>query len=92
MGVALSTEPDLLLLDEPTAGLNSEESMVLVRKMRGMLSGQTIILVEHDMGVVMELADNISVLHYGAILAEGPPREIKENEEVKKVYLGSEHA
>ncbi len=92
MGVALSTEPDLLLLDEPTAGLNSEESMVLVRKMRSMLSGQTIILVEHDMGVVMELADNISVLHYGAILAEGPPNEIKENEEVKKVYLGSEHA
>ena len=92
MGIALSTEPDLLLLDEPTAGLNSQESMVLVKKMRSMLSGQTIILVEHDMGVVMELADNISVLHYGAILAEGPPKEIKENEEVKKVYLGSEHA
>jgi branched-chain amino acid transport system ATP-binding protein len=92
MGIALSTEPDLLLLDEPTAGLNSQESMLLVKKMRGMLSGQTIILVEHDMGVVMELADNISVLHYGSILAEGPPDEIKENEEVKKVYLGSEHA
>ncbi len=92
MGIALSTEPDLLLLDEPTAGLNSQESMVLVKKMRSMLSGQTIILVEHDMGVVMELADNISVLHYGSILAEGPPDEIKENEEVKKVYLGSEHA
>ncbi|MGZ3538478.1 MAG: ABC transporter ATP-binding protein [Thermodesulfobacteriota bacterium] len=92
MGIALSTGPDLLLLDEPTAGLNSQESMVLVKKMRNMLSGQTIILVEHDMGVVMELADNISVLHYGAILAEGPPAEIQENEEVKRVYLGSEHA
>jgi branched-chain amino acid transport system ATP-binding protein len=92
MGIALSTEPALLLLDEPTAGLNSQESMILVKKMRSMLSGQTIILVEHDMGVVMELADNISVLHYGSILAEGPPDEIKENEEVKKVYLGSEHA
>jgi len=88
MGIALSTGPELLLLDEPTAGLNSQESMVLVKKMRGMLSGQTIILVEHDMGVVMELADNISVLHYGSILAEGPTSEIKENEEVKKVYLG----
>ena len=88
MGIALSTEPDLLLLDEPTAGLNSQESMVLVKKMRSMLSGQTIVLVEHDMGVVMELADNISVLHYGSILAEGPPTEIKENKEVKKVYLG----
>ena len=92
MGIALSTEPALLLLDEPTAGLNSQESMVLVKKMRNMLSGQTIILVEHDMGVVMELADNISVLHYGAILAEGTPDVIRENEEVKKVYLGSEHA
>jgi branched-chain amino acid transport system ATP-binding protein len=89
MGIALSTEPKLLLLDAPTAGLNSQESMGLVKKMRSMLSGQTIILVEHDMGVVMELADNISVLHYGSIIAEGPPDEIKENEEVKKVYLGT---
>ena len=88
MGIALSTDPDLLLLDEPTAGLNTQESMALVRKMRTMLSGQTIILVEHDMGVVMELADRISVLHYGEILAEGSPEEIKNNEEVKKVYLG----
>lgn len=89
MGIALSTDPDLLLLDEPTAGLNSQESLALVKKMRSMLSGQTIILVEHDMEVVMELADNISVLHYGSIIAEGPPEEIKENEEVKKVYLGT---
>lgn len=88
MGIALSTGPDLLLLDEPTAGMNSQESMVLVKRIRSMLSGQTIMLVEHDMGVVMELADHISVLHYGAILAEGPPKEIKENEEVKRVYLG----
>ncbi|MEW6376218.1 MAG: ABC transporter ATP-binding protein [Thermodesulfobacteriota bacterium] len=89
MGIALSKDPDLLLLDEPTAGLNSQESLALVKKMRSMLSGQTILLVEHDMGVVMELADNISVLHYGSIIAEGPPEEIKENQEVKKVYLGS---
>jgi branched-chain amino acid transport system ATP-binding protein len=89
MGIALSTEPTLLLLDEPTAGLNSQESMALVKKMRSMLSGQTIILVEHDMGVVMELADTISVLHYGSIIAEGPPAKIKGNEEVKKVYLGT---
>lgn len=89
MGIALSTDPDLLLLDEPTAGLNSQESLALVRKMREMLTGQSIILVEHDMEVVMELADNISVLHYGSIIAEGPPLEIKENEEVKKVYLGT---
>ena len=89
MGIALSTGPDLLLLDEPTAGLNTQESMALVKKMRVMLSGQTIILVEHDMGVVMELADRISVLHYGTVLAEGSPEEIKNNEEVKNIYLGS---
>ncbi len=88
MGIALGTEPDLLLLDEPTAGLSTQESMALVIKMRAMLSGQTIILVEHDMGVVMQLADYISVLHYGEILVEGTPQAIKENEEVKKVYLG----
>jgi branched-chain amino acid transport system ATP-binding protein len=88
IGIALSTEPELLLLDEPTAGLNSQESMALVKKMRAMIAGQTIVLVEHDMGVVMELADRISVLHYGEILAEGSPEEIKNNEEVKKVYLG----
>lgn len=89
MGIALSTGPDLLLLDEPTAGLNTQESMALVKKMRFMLSDQTIILVEHDMGVVMELADRISVLHYGTVLAEGSPEEIKNNEEVKSIYLGS---
>ncbi len=89
MGIALSTDPDLLLLDEPTAGLNTQESMALVKKMRTMISGQTIILVEHDMGVVMELADRISVLHYGEILAEGSPEEIKNNDEVKRIYLGN---
>jgi branched-chain amino acid transport system ATP-binding protein len=88
IGVALSTEPELLLLDEPTAGLSTHESMSLVKKMRTMLTGQTIVLVEHDMNVVMELADKISVLHYGEVLAEGNPEEIRKNEEVKKVYLG----
>ncbi|MBA4394306.1 MAG: ABC transporter ATP-binding protein [Desulfobacca sp.] len=89
IGVALSTEPELLLLDEPTAGLSSQESMALVKKMRAMITGQTIVLVEHDMNVVMELADKISVLHYGEVLAEGSPDDIKKNEKVKKVYLGN---
>ncbi|MCL5966832.1 MAG: ABC transporter ATP-binding protein [Deltaproteobacteria bacterium] len=89
MGIALSTEPALLLLDEPTAGLSTQESMALVRKMRSMLRGRTILLVEHDMGVVMELSDSITVLHYGRVLAEGTPAEIMANEEVHKVYLGA---
>ncbi|NJD62956.1 MAG: ABC transporter ATP-binding protein [Deltaproteobacteria bacterium] len=89
MGIALSTEPDLLLLDEPTAGLSTRESMGLVKRMRAMLGGRTILLVEHDMGVVMELSDRITVLHYGEVLAEGTPAEIMANAEVHKVYLGS---
>ena len=88
MGIALSTGPELLLLDEPTAGLSTPESMALVKRMRAMLRGQTIVLVEHDMGVVMELSDRLTVLHYGEVLAEGTPSEIMANDEVRKVYLG----
>ena len=89
MGIALSTGPELLLLDEPTAGLSTQESMALVKRMRAMLRGQTIVLVEHDMGVVMELSDRLTVLHYGEVLAEGTPAEIMANDEVRKVYLGT---
>ena len=89
VGIALSTGPELLLLDEPTAGLNTQESMALVKRMRAMLRGQTIVLVEHDMGVVMALADRLTVLHYGEVLAEGTPAEIMANDDVRKVYLGT---
>lgn len=88
MGVALATDPELLLLDEPTAGLNARESLALVRRMRGLLAGRTILLIEHDMSVVMELSDRVTVLHYGEVLAEGSPAEIMENAEVRRVYLG----
>lgn len=89
IGIALSTEPELLLLDEPTAGLSTQESLILVRKIRDMIAGKTIILVEHDMGVVMDLAEKITVLYYGVILTEGTPQEIKDNEKVREVYLGA---
>ena len=89
IGIALSTDPELLLLDEPTAGLSTDESMILVKKVQGMIAGKTIILVEHDMGVVMDLAERITVLNYGEILTEGTPQEIKDNEEVRKIYLGA---
>ena len=87
IGIALATEPKLLCLDEPTAGMSAaetDETMELVRRIGENL---TILIVEHDMEVVMELADRITVLHYGAILAEGTPEEIQQNPKVLEVYL-----
>lgn len=87
IGIALATEPKLLCLDEPTAGMSAAEThdtMQLVRRIRKDL---TILIVEHDMQVVMELADRITVLDYGEILAEGTPQEIQKNPKVLEVYL-----
>jgi branched-chain amino acid transport system ATP-binding protein len=87
IGIALATEPQLLCLDEPTAGMSAgetDDTMALVRRIAKDL---TILIVEHDMTVVMGLADKITVLHYGAILAEGTPAEIQENPRVLEVYL-----
>jgi len=87
IAIALATEPQLLCLDEPTAGMSAaetHETMMLVRRIARNL---TILIVEHDMQVVMELADRITVFHYGEILAEGRPAEIQENPRVLDVYL-----
>ncbi len=91
IAVALGGEPQLLLLDEPTSGMNPEESyraMTLIEKVRE--TGVTILLVEHDMNVVMGISDRIVVLNHGEKIAEGLPEEIQVNEEVIKAYLGSE--
>ncbi len=88
IGIALATEPSLLCLDEPTAGMSAaetHETMQLVKRIGE--KNLTILIVEHDMEVVMELADRITVLHYGAILAEGTPEEIQQNPKVLEVYL-----
>ena len=87
IGIALATEPQLLCLDEPTAGMSAaetRETMDLVKKIGKNL---TILIVEHDMEVVMQLCDRITVLHYGEILAEGTPAEIQQNPRVLEVYL-----
>jgi branched-chain amino acid transport system ATP-binding protein len=87
IGIALATEPQLLCLDEPTAGMSAgetDDTMALVRRIAKDL---TILIVEHDMTVVMGLAHRITVLHYGAILAEGTPAEIQSNPRVLEVYL-----
>jgi branched-chain amino acid transport system ATP-binding protein len=87
IAIALATEPQLLCLDEPTAGMSAAEThdtMMLVRRIAQHL---TILIVEHDMQVVMGLAQRITVFHYGEILAEGTPAEIQENPRVLEVYL-----
>jgi branched-chain amino acid transport system ATP-binding protein len=88
---ALASGPQLLLLDEPAAGLNDDETRRLadtVRKIRD--EGVTVLLVEHDMTFVMEISDEVVVLDYGRKIAEGPPLMIQNNEEVIKAYLGEE--
>jgi branched-chain amino acid transport system ATP-binding protein len=89
IAVALAAEPKLLLCDEPVSGMNPEESrstMELIRALRK--QGITILLVEHDMNVVMDISDRIVVLNYGKKIAEGSPREVSENQEVIEAYLG----
>lgn len=88
---ALATEPELLLLDEPAAGLNSSETERLgetIYRIRD--KGITILLVEHDMGLVMKISDEVLVLDYGKKIAEGPPLLIQEDEQVITAYLGEE--
>jgi branched-chain amino acid transport system ATP-binding protein len=94
LGRALAMEPRLLLLDEPVAGMNLEETEDMARFILDIRQelGITMILVEHDMGLVMDIADRIMVLDFGVPIATGTPGEIQRNEDVIKAYLGEEHA
>jgi branched-chain amino acid transport system ATP-binding protein len=92
LAVALATKPRLLLLDEPMAGLGVTESARMVRLLQELRREVSIVLVEHDMDAVFALADRISVLVYGRVIASGTPPEIRHNEEVKRAYLGDQHA
>ena len=87
IGIALATEPQLLCLDEPTAGMSAPETHDTMALVRRIAKNLTILIVEHDMQVVMELAHRITVLHYGEVLAEGTPAEIQQNPRVLEVYL-----
>ncbi len=91
LAVALATRPQLLLLDEPMAGLGVTESARMVKLLSDLRKEVTIVLVEHDMEAVFALADRISVLVYGRVIASGSPDEIRGNDEVKRAYLGDQH-
>jgi branched-chain amino acid transport system ATP-binding protein len=88
IGIALATDPQLLLLDEPTAGMSPEETDETTRLIRSLAAHRTVILVEHKMKVVMNISDRITVLHQGRVLAEGTPEEIRGNAVVQQTYLG----
>ena len=92
LAVALATKPQLLLLDEPMAGLGITESARMVKLLQELRREVTIVLVEHDMDAVFALADRITVLVYGRVIASDVPAAIRQNEEVKRAYLGDQHA
>jgi branched-chain amino acid transport system ATP-binding protein len=90
IAMVLATRPRLMLLDEPVAGMGTDESQRMVRFLGGLKGKRTMVLVEHDMDAVFTLADRISVLVYGRIIASGRPEEIRANLEVRSAYLGED--
>lgn len=90
IAMALATQPHLLLLDEPMAGMGTEEGGIILKILQKLKKRKTILLIEHDMDVVFALADRITVLVYGRAIASGSPESIKEDENVREAYLGSD--
>jgi branched-chain amino acid transport system ATP-binding protein len=90
MAMVLATRPRVMLLDEPMAGMGTDESQRMIELLLGLKRKRTIVLVEHDMDAVFRLADRISVLVYGRIIATGTPDEVRSNQDVRAAYLGEE--
>jgi branched-chain amino acid transport system ATP-binding protein len=88
IGVTIGGSANVVLLDEPTAGMNNSETEQAIALIRKVADGKTLVMVEHDMGVVFSLADRISVLVYGQIIASDTPERIRENPAVREAYLG----
>jgi len=92
IGLTMAMDPELILLDEPTAGMSKSETMAMVHLIEKVTEGKTLIIVEHDMDVVFRLASRITVIYYGKVLASGPPEEIRRDPRVKDAYLGRERS
>ncbi len=92
IGITIAGGAEVILLDEPTAGMNRSETAAAVALIRKVTEGKTLVMVEHDMGVVFDLADRVSVLVYGEIIASGAPAAIRANPKVQEAYLGVAHA
>ena len=88
IALALATQPKVLLLDEPAAGLSAKERGLIAQLIRSLPRDLTVVLIEHDMDLALGLVDRVTVLHYGQVIAEGTPEEVRQNEEVQRVYLG----
>ena len=92
LAMTLASDPKVILLDEPMAGMSNEETQYTAELIREVTAGRTLLLVEHDMDVVFSLGERISVLVYGRIIASGTPPEIRRHDGVREAYLGEEHA
>src|SRR6185295_15206348 len=91
VGLALASSPTLLLLDEPLAGMSPQERSETVSLLKAIARGRTMIIIDHDMDALFELAERVTVLQEGRVLAEGTPDEIKGNAKVQEAYLGGVH-
>jgi len=91
VGLALASTPSLLLLDEPLAGMSPRERVETVSLLRRIARGRTLIIIDHDMDALFELAERVTVLQEGRVLVEGTPAEIKGNSQVQEAYLGGVH-
>ena len=92
IGMAIAMHPRLIMLDEPAAGLSPSERIMLIKLIKKFPNNVTLVLIEHNMEIVLDIAEQITVLHRGSVIAEGPPSEIKRNQEVQDIYFGSSNA